>query len=95
MGISTTALVALGVLGAGTVAYTMDQSRKQEHAQEDAIKAQNAQLTTALNDNPQPVMPTPTDSNVQVAKQASIAEQVARRGRASTILTQPSEKLGS
>lgn len=93
MGVSVP--IVVGLLGAGTAAYSMDQSRKQAHAQADAIRAQNEQLATALNDNPQPVMPTADGSSVQAAKQASIAEQVARRGRASTILTQPSEKLGA
>ncbi len=34
-----------------------------------------------------PVMPTPGDANSTAAKRAGIAAQIARRGRASTILT--------
>lgn len=42
------------------------------------------------------VMPTPDDQAVQQAKRRQIASDVARRGRASTILTESasSEKLG-
>lgn len=41
------------------------------------------------------VMPTADDESVKQAKRRSIAAQVARRGRASTILTDTeSEKLG-
>jgi hypothetical protein len=43
------------------------------------------------------VMPTPDDQAVQQAQRRSITAQMARRGRASTILTgnqSPGEKLG-
>lgn len=88
--------ISAAIIGVGTVLYSQDQSRKQAHTQADAIKAQTEATTKALANNPQPVMPTPDDASVQSAKQASIAEQVARRGRASTILTGPTaERLGS
>lgn len=46
--------------------------------------------------SPVPVMPLPDDLNVQRAKRRSIAAQISRRGRASTILTSDglSDKLG-
>ena len=37
---------------------------------------------------PPPVMPTPDDQTVQAAKKKSIAAQLQRQGRASTILSQ-------
>lgn len=86
----------LGALaGLGGTLVGQDAVRKAEHTAEAAQdKAKNA-INTSLLNNPIPVMPSPDDSNVQMARQASIAEQVARRGRASTILTQPSgERLG-
>lgn len=39
-------------------------------------------------------IPVASESDVANAKRRSIAAQVARRGRASTILTEPTEKLG-
>jgi len=36
---------------------------------------------------PAPTMPTPGDANTDAAKRKSLADQLARRGRASTILT--------
>lgn len=47
---------------------------------------------------PAPLMPTPTDASVQAAQQRSIAEQLARRGRASTVMTGDTgqqQKLGA
>ena len=42
-----------------------------------------------------PVMPTPDDAAVKAAKRRSIAEQIRRRGRASTILeSNQTETLG-
>lgn len=38
---------------------------------------------------PPPVMPTPDDKAVEAAKRRSIAAQIARRGRQSTMLTDP------
>ena len=44
---------------------------------------------------PVPEMPTPDDAQAKAAKRRSIAAQMARRGRASTILTDTTtEKLG-
>lgn len=41
------------------------------------------------------VMPLPDDLAAQQAKRKSLAEQITRRGRASTILTEQSDKLGA
>lgn len=38
---------------------------------------------------PPPVMPTPDDEMMQLAKKRSLTEMMRRRGRASTILTDP------
>ncbi len=44
---------------------------------------------------PPTAMPTPGDASATAAKRQSLMEQMARQGRASTILTdQPSAKLG-
>lgn len=42
----------------------------------------------------QAVMPTADDDMVRKAKRVSLQQQSARRGRASTILTQDSDRLG-
>lgn len=57
------------------------------------------QATPAPVPTPEPVtpMPSPTDATTQAARRRSIAEQLRRRGRASTILTSDvntSEPLG-
>lgn len=44
---------------------------------------------------PPPVMPTSDDEAVKASKRRSIAGQVARRGRQSTILTQNEDAVGS
>ena len=41
-----------------------------------------------------PVMPTPDDDAIRQARRRSIIQQMGRRGRASTILTGDSDKLG-
>lgn len=44
---------------------------------------------------PPPIMPTPDDAAMVAARKRSLAEQISRRGRASTILTNDNaEKLG-
>lgn len=60
---------------------------------------QRPQATPAPLPTPEPVtpMPSPTDADAQAARRRSIAEQLRRRGRASTILTSDvntSEPLG-
>lgn len=44
--------------------------------------------------SPVPTMPTPNDEAVRAARKRSLASQSLRRGRASTILTAPAERLG-
>jgi hypothetical protein len=41
-----------------------------------------------------PPMPTPNDAAVQAAQRRSLAQQLGRRGRSSTILTGQDETLG-
>lgn len=41
-----------------------------------------------------PTMPTPDDAAIRAARKRRIAAQSMRRGRASTILTGPTERLG-
>lgn len=53
-------------------------------------------INTGAPEVPPPVtMPTQDSPIVRGAQQTSIAEQVMRRGRASTILTQPNDRLGA
>lgn len=79
-----------------SVGNSMDQQRRAAHTAADQQKQAQTAIDSAMQSNPQPVMPTPDGAAVQAASQASIAEQVARRGRASTILTGPQgDKLGS
>lgn len=42
-----------------------------------------------------PVMPTPDDDAIKKAKRRSVAQQIARSGRESTILTDPGDTLGA
>jgi len=46
-----------------------------------------AQATAAPTVSAPTVMPTPGDANTDAAKRKSLSDQLARRGRASTILT--------
>jgi hypothetical protein len=106
---SVIAAVITAVAASDSARY---QSNTQRDMQKRALDQQNAlaqqqQAQTGQTDqtgtNPNvaatstPTMPTPDAQAVTQAKQQSIAAQVARRGRASTILTNPnppSETLG-
>ena len=81
----TILIVGSTLVSAGGVAYSTDQQRKAAH---EAIDAQRA-ATEALSSAPIPTMPTPglQSDTARSARRASIAEQMRRRGRASTILT--------
>lgn len=94
LGYSTTAGAAAGAVAGGALAVSaQDQQRRSEHEMQDATNRQRKAMQDALSANPQPVMP--NASNVEQVKQAYIAEQIARRGRASTILSGPTgERLG-
>ena len=61
----------------------------------DLFKKGKKALTPQLPEIPKPItMPTIDDAAVQAAKRRSILEQISRRGRASTILTSQTDKLG-
>ena len=102
-GVLTGSEVAAGgaVAGAGTAAGTAAASGGLlgglgDAAAKAAISAGITKLATPRP--PGPTKPTPMpDMNspeAQMARSRSIAEQMARRGRASTLLTQPSNTLG-
>lgn len=76
--------VVAGAVSAGATAYSA-------HEQSKAAKAKPPASGLA----PTPTMPVPDDQAIQQARRRSIVGQLARRGRASTILTEPTEeKLG-
>lgn len=85
----TVPLVVAG-LGAGAAvagtAQAIDSARVGRHTASDAAKRERDALA-ALQAEPTPTMPTPDDETVRNARRRSIAGQLARRGRASTILT--------
>ncbi len=54
-----------------------------------SVLASQLTKTSAPEVKPPPVMPTPDDAAVRSAQRRSIAAQLARRGRQSTILTDP------
>lgn len=95
----------LGGAGAG-LAGAASSLLKSPAAQSAAGSVAGAVASSLLSPKPRglgrpgvsavPVMPLPDDLNVQRAKRRSIASQMARRGRASTILTSDglSDKLG-
>lgn len=88
----TALIAAIGIGAAGTVAGVatgIDNARSARNSAKDsAIQASKDQqaLTDALN-KPVPVIPSPDDAAANDARRRSIAQQLARRGRASTILT--------
>lgn len=78
---------ALGGAAGGAIGTALAGSQRRETPQAPALPAQ-------------PVMPSPDSAAVAAAQRRSIAEQTARRGRASTILTQngydaTSDRLGA
>lgn len=60
----------------------------------DATKKTKQQLTQLKAKNPVTVMPTPDDAAVKKARERAIAGQIQRSGRESTILSDPSQRLG-
>ena len=84
------AIIIGAVVGGGGVAYSTDQQRKAAHEAMDAQRAAAAALSVPeLQAQPVPTMPSPglQSDTARAARRASIAEQMRRRGRASTILT--------
>lgn len=61
----------------------------------DALMPKSNKIGDAPAVTPPPLMPTPDDAAMIAARKRSLAEQISRRGRASTILTNDNaEKLG-
>ncbi len=97
MGVDPITLIAIaGAIGTG--ASYLQQQKAQKKADQDAALArqQMAELQSAAA-QPKPVIPAANDDAVKRAKERSIAAQLRRRGRASTILTDTgnSDALGS
>ena len=88
----TALIIGATVVGGAGVAYSTDQQRKSAHEAIDAQRAAAAALSVPEPPTvsaPVPTMPTPglQSETARAARRASIAEQMRRRGRASTILT--------
>jgi hypothetical protein len=90
MGISGAAWVGAAVAAAGAVS-SADQSRYATNtARDEARKQQEALLK--LQSEPMPVA---DSAQTDAAKRRSIVSQMARRGRASTVLSDPADALGA
>lgn len=83
----------MGVSAAVTVAATVatavqgaDDARRARHTAE-ANAQKQADALAALKGEPAPVIPVADSKAVNDAKRRSIADQMRRRGRSSTILT--------
>lgn len=87
MGVS--AAIAGVVVAAGGAEMSMEAQRKASHESRDAT----LRLAQQLNQAP-PVMPVADGEATAAARKRSMQAQVARRGRSSTILSDPSEVLG-
>lgn len=83
MGIS--AAVAVGV-SAFSAIQGADDARRARHSAEDAAEEQKKAIEE-LQAKPQPVVPVADDKAMRDARRRSIAEQMRRRGRQSTMLT--------
>lgn len=94
MGVS--ALWFLGAAAVGSAVSSADTSRKARHSAEDQARLQREALAE-LQAEPEPEIPLADSSEVRQARRRSIAAQMRRRGRASTILTDTgtSDRLGS
>lgn len=87
MGVSL-AIAGVAVAAGGTVA-TMDAQRKAGHESRDAMLRAQSELN-----KPPPVMPIADGEATALAKKRSLAAQVQRRGRSSTVLSSPEDVLG-
>lgn len=78
-------------------AYSASRDAKRAREQAEAQAAAQREALAALESEPVPVVPLADDVASQRAKRRSISAQLRRRGRASTILTNPagSEALGA
>lgn len=98
MGIETGTLLAIASAtsaGVGALSY-LDQREARKDAERQA--AQQREAIAALEAQPAPTMPVADDEASKRARQRSISAQLRRRGRSSTILTNPdagSDALGA
>ena len=67
---------------------SLREAYRDQKAAERAAAAQREELAALMAQRP-PTMPTADDAAVRRARRRSIAEQMRRRGRQSTILTNP------
>ena len=89
---------SIGIISAGVSAAATTYSASESHqARKDAEwqAAQQREAFAALQAEPEPALP--SEDATRKARRLSISNQMRRRGRASTILTQPSgtETLGA
>lgn len=79
--------VIAAVIGAGSAMYSANKNAKAAAANQAAMASNSASGPT--------VMPVADGAAVQAAKKKSILDQISSRGRASTLLSDPSsDKLG-
>lgn len=81
-------IVGIGASLLGTAAQASASRSARRQAEQQAAQQQAA--LQAARAAPEPVLPRPDDEAVRRARKRSITAQLLRRGRASTILTQPS-----
>lgn len=96
MGIDPFTLFSIASAASGVLGFAQQRkARKAAESAEAAAAEQTAQIAATLREKP--AMPSPDDEATRRAKRRSIAAQMRRRGRASTILTSPeqSDVLGA
>lgn len=92
------ALAIPAIIGAAATVYSSVQSAKMAKKSFALQQQQASDLKNALASQPQPTMPQPTGQATEAAKRLSLEEQMRRRGRAASILTDTagsSDVLGS
>jgi len=76
-------------------AYQGVQETKKANAEQSRIANEQLQMQKdAIAAAKGPNMPGIDDAAAQAAKRRSVSEQILRRGRASTVMTEPSSSLG-
>jgi len=83
MGIS--AAIAMGVSAAAATYSTLEARKARKDAERQAALERDA--LADLQQEPEPVIPLADDITVKQTRRRSIASQMRRRGRSSTILT--------
>lgn len=93
---AVSAAIGLGTAAIGGQAYAAKRGRDQRKKAEAQSALEREALAEAMAE-PEPVMPLPDDEAARRARRRSIAGQMRRRGRASTILTDSTigDPLGS